>query len=477
MAEPRVRIYPPHLDALLTKSEAEGLASSPSRVSRHPFFPFLQRNQHWTKYADKGKKPEEKTRPIRYASRRDSYIYSYYRELLKPLYEHELQRLSLSDCVLAYRKIPQVSGRGGKCNIYFADQAFKKIRELGDCCVFALDISQFFENLEHEQIKQLWWRLLGRPIHRGRAALLPDDHFQVFRAVTRYSFIDRDRAYKVLGLIGEEQLATGRKRIKYLMKRKDFPKQICSPRDFREKLTSIIEHNPNPYGIPQGSPISDLLANLYMIDFDDEMNRFISSKGGIYYRYSDDILIILPEPVDSWQETLSNTESVLERNAALLKIKTNKTQVYQYCLIGDGENQDNKILNAPKGTDGLEYLGFRYDGKRIFLRNSTLSGTQRRMTAVARRLARSYIEKNPFMNLQQLIQTFNYEILITKFGRVKEFNRTCGEYKSWTFWTYAKRSIKIFGELGNGIAHQVKNYKAIARSKAKKAIEFAYNHR
>jgi hypothetical protein len=477
MSEPHIKIYPPHFDAPLTKIEAESIVSNSKRVSRHPFFPFLQRNQHWTKYADKGKQPEEKTRPIRYASRRDSYIYSYYREILNPLYEHELQRLALNDCVLAYRRIPQPSGRGGKCNIHFADQVFRKIRELGNCYVFALDISQFFEHLDHEQIRNKWWRLLGKPVSKSKNALLPDDHFQVFKAVTRYSFIDRDSAYKALGLIGEEQLASGRKRIKYLVKREDFPKQICTTKDFRNKLTGIMEHNLNPFGIPQGSPISDLLANLYMIDFDDQMNRLISSKGGVYYRYSDDILIILPAPIDSWKKMISLIKAVLNKTAARLKLKNSKTQVYQYCLVNGGPDQDNKILNATSGTDGLEYLGFRYDGKRVFLRNSTVSGNHRKMTAVAKRMARQHVEKFPTLSLNQLIQTFNYEILITKFGRVKEFSHSNGNYRSWTFWTYAKRSREILGELGVGIAHQVKNYKALARSKAKKAIEFAYNHR
>lgn len=238
MARPRVRIFPPHFDAPLTKAEAESLASNPVRVSAHPFFPFLQRNQHWTKFAHKGAKKEEveeKNRPIRYAARRDSYIFGYYRELLSPQYEHELARLGLSDCVLAYRRNPLSHGRGGKCNIHFAEQAFRRIRDLGNCYAFALDISQFFGHLDHDQNKQMWWRLLGNHVQKNEKALLPDDHFQVFKAVTHYSFIDRDCAYKALGLIGKDPSIEGQNRIKYLVKREDFPPQICTPGTFEKR--------------------------------------------------------------------------------------------------------------------------------------------------------------------------------------------------------------------------------------------------
>jgi hypothetical protein len=480
MSDFYVRTYPPHFDAPLTKTEAENLVSNPDNVSRHPFFPFLQRIQHWTKYAPKGTKKEEvkeKTRPIRYASRRDASIFAYYRKLLLPSYERELLRLGLNECVLAYRRIPQANGKGGKCNIHFAEQAFKKIRLLGNCYTLAIDISQFFENLDHEQIRQMWWRLLEKPIPKRKGVLLPHDHFQVYKAVTQYSYIDRDKAYRELGLIGEESSATGHKKIKYLKSRKDFPKQICTPKEFREKLVGIIEHNPNPYGIPQGSPISDLLANLYMIDFDNEMNKLILSLGGTYYRYSDDILIIMPAKQGCWNNTLALTESVLKKTAARLIIKKEKTQAYEYITSGLGPDQINKILSASSGAEGLEYLGFRYDGKRIYLRNSTVSGIQRKITSVANRMTRRHIDTNPNMSLTELIQTFKYDVLISKFGRVKDFDNSIGKYKSWTFWTYVRRSAEILGVLGSPIMRQVGSYKSFARKRANEAIEYSYKHK
>jgi hypothetical protein len=477
MTQALVRPFPPHLDAPLSKGEAERLVSDPTLVAQHPFYPFLQRNQRWTKFALKNARPEEvekKDRPIRYAARRDSYIFAHYRRLLYPLYELELQRLGISECVLAYRRIPINGRRGGKCNIHFAGQAFQLIRSLGDCFVFALDISHFFETLDHLQIKRNWARLLGIA-HPGGECRLPDDHYSVFKAVTRYSCIDRDLAYRELGLIGETTSAQGRKQIKFLAARENFPMQICTPSIFRERLSPLIERNENPFGIPQGSPISDLLANLYLIDFDCKLNALARSWNGKYLRYSDDLLLVLPGAVGDWAAVLREAESALHREAPRLQIKHEKTQVYRYEREDVGPDQSNKRLDHPTGPDGLEYLGFRYDGKHIYIRNSTVSGLRRKITASAKRSAYNHVKFHPEMTLAELTDSFNYDVLITKFGRVPDFKSARGRYETWTFWTYAKRSIEILGELSSPIQRQIGDYKAFARKRAKELIAKAYS--
>ncbi|HEX8015252.1 MAG TPA: reverse transcriptase domain-containing protein, partial [Flavobacterium sp.] len=46
-------------------------------------------------------------------------------------------------------------------------------------------------------------------------------------------------------------------------------------------------------GIPQGLPISAVLANLYLFDFDlDIVNRWVKPHNVYYRRYSDDIFIV-----------------------------------------------------------------------------------------------------------------------------------------------------------------------------------------
>jgi len=50
-------------------------------------------------------------------------------------------------------------------------------------------------------------------------------------------------------------------------------------------------------GIPQGSPMSAVLSNIYMIDFDKRLNQLAIQKGFLYKRYCDDILIVCAQEV------------------------------------------------------------------------------------------------------------------------------------------------------------------------------------
>ena len=115
----------------------------------------------WTRFAEEGRKGKLKNRPIHYAARRDAYIFSYYRHILSQKYETELNYLGLDTSVLAYRRIPIADGAGGKCNIHFAHEAISNIRELDTCCVIALDISSYFESLDHPRLKAYGVACLG----------------------------------------------------------------------------------------------------------------------------------------------------------------------------------------------------------------------------------------------------------------------------------------------------------------------------
>jgi hypothetical protein len=124
---------------------------------------------------------------------------------------------------------------------------------------------------------------------------LPADHFAVFKNITKYRVFDRVDAYRRLDLYGVKSFTKGGHPIEgYLVPYKEIPTQLCSPHDFRQKILgengqygSLVIPNGLAHGIPQGAPISDLLANLYLIDFDVEMNALAVSLGGSYVRYSD----------------------------------------------------------------------------------------------------------------------------------------------------------------------------------------------
>jgi hypothetical protein len=118
----------PHFDKFLPPDEIVAIVKNPERVRTNAFYPFLRYIKSWQPFRSNDVPHKKKERPIRYASRRDAYIFAYYRYLLSERYEALLKDLDLSECVIAYRKIPvQGEGGRGKCNIHFAKDAFDSL--------------------------------------------------------------------------------------------------------------------------------------------------------------------------------------------------------------------------------------------------------------------------------------------------------------------------------------------------------------
>jgi RNA-directed DNA polymerase len=331
-----------HFDAPITKECAVKIATDPNAVARHSFYPLVGYTIETIKARrDKlsgavSKKP--KKRLIRYASHVDSHIYSYYSFQLEKKYEETLAKRQLSACVLAFRAL-------GKSNVDFAARAFDCIRQLGDCTALAFDVSGFFDNIDHKLLKRRWADTLG-------TTTLPPDDYAVFKSLTRYSFVDRDKVYAALG-ISPHNPKNGRRR-------------ICSADDFRALVRNagLIEVHKLPCGIPQGTPISALLSNIYLLDFDVAMQLEASSRGGFYFRYCDDILLIVPGHD-------SDLEHIVNSHLDNLKLEAHAEKTEKSYFTRKGKRV---ACNR-----ALQYLGFLYDGERVLLRSAALAKFSARM--------------------------------------------------------------------------------------------------
>lgn len=342
-----------HFDDYMQLAEAEKLCVSKAEVARNSFFPFIKFEKEVPRYDRRKRKVIPKLRQIAYASHRDSHIYSYYSYLLSMAYEKNLAAVPFSECVLAYRKL-------GKSNIDFANEAFFEISMRAPCVALGFDIETYFDRLDHKRLKERWSENLG-------VKQLPADHYAVYRSLTKFSTVDRDLLYRQLGI--GRRVARVRRR-------------ICTAKQFRDIVRGVglIAVNREEYGIPQGSPISAMLSNIYLFRFDSAMYSLVSSIGGVYRRYCDDILVVCPP---DHELTVRNEISRLIE-AEKLKINTTKALRAEFSVAGG-----KLVASRP-----FQYLGFEFDGQRILLRPVTLARFWRRMKAACRLAKKSAASQN-----------------------------------------------------------------------------------
>ncbi len=256
-------------------------------------------------------------------------IYGCYAEKLLKLYENELEKYpGLSDCVIAYRKISveeensnntdveeeneddteaeEDDEERGKSTIHFAYEAFEEIKKRAKdgCVVLMFDIKSFFSELNHIKLKKAWCDLL-------KVEKLNNAHFNVFNASTNFRYILKDElrvGYKSEG----RRNGFDEKKLAEIRKYQGIEAFYSSIDEFkyaiRNKNIKVYKHpfvkNKRPVGIPQGLPISAVLANLYLLNFDKViLEEIVNKAGGFYRRYSDDILIICnPQEADQIEQ-------------------------------------------------------------------------------------------------------------------------------------------------------------------------------
>jgi RNA-directed DNA polymerase len=327
---------------------------SPEDVARHSFLPFLhfEQRRHKFKLDIDGKgKFVPKVRPISYASHFDACVFRHYMNLLAPMYESTLEKADLTESVIAYRRFSPPQS-----NIDFAHSAFEKIASMRNCIVLAFDVRDFFEGLNHDLLKSDWCRLLG-------CSRLPADHWAVYRAVTSYAFVNRDDVMSKFGITK-----------KHL---KSWKGPLCTVEQFRSHLRGceLVYSNKRKCGVPQGSAMSGLLSNVYMLDVDRAMTAFCNECGGFYRRYSDDILVVAPAAHQADEAT-----ELLRRLMSARRLDLHD---------GAGKTLRAECTEAVGGTlcasKPIHYLGFSFNGSQIRIKHHTICRFLRRMKEAVRK--------------------------------------------------------------------------------------------
>ena len=173
-----------HFDQKKSNKKIFEYVSNKEKISEHSFFPTISYFIIEEKISKKQKKIlgnklvinkhsyRQKPRLINFPSHIDGNIYAYYSKILELHYSNYLVSNQLESNVIAFRKITENIGSNKKrslCNIDFAKKVFDFIHEKNNCFVLCLDISGFFDNLDHDILKSNWSKLL-------QEKKLPKDH-------------------------------------------------------------------------------------------------------------------------------------------------------------------------------------------------------------------------------------------------------------------------------------------------------------
>lgn len=402
----------PHIGKPLTNSKdrvwVENYVTNPHNIIRHKFVPLLHRVLTQRKFRpnessvknlsgkrkrfDKGRKE----RHIFYPSHLDSIIFSYYNSILTQAYEKYLSDKDYASVAVAYRKIPKNDmDEGNKCNIEFAADAFQfiinnKQRRLS---VIVADVTSFFDNLNHRLLHTQWKKVLN-------VEDLPADHYTIYKNLVDYKYVNENELFKRFRhkLIVERYKPNDTSSIE--LKRKSVNKiyhmrqekvvAYCYADEFFREATDLIrvdkpfnktirekQGKQNKKGIPQGTPISATLANIYMLDFDAKVYEETSNRNAYYQRYSDDLIIVCDQKDEIFFYDLIREE--IEKKA-YLDIQESKTHIYRYEL----DLNNTLIGGIVKGgivqtNKQLEYLGFVFDRGKVRVKSSGFSKFYRKM--------------------------------------------------------------------------------------------------
>ncbi|HET9503043.1 MAG TPA: antiviral reverse transcriptase Drt2 [Hymenobacter sp.] len=351
-----------HLDYPVADKELQRwkpVLLAPDQVRKRAFYPFLKIVKERKRFANDTEgvrriHPEgPKKRDICYAAHHDALFFSWYGFQLESLLEPKLAALGLDDCVLAYRA-------KGKNNIHFAKMVFDYIATQPACVALAFDVTKFFDTLNHRLLKQAWVALL-------EVEELPADHYTIFKAMTRF------RTVAVTAI--EEALGPEKTKECFRQKRFVFPEQ------FRTQLLPKQVANKEPLGIPQGAPLSAVLSNLYMVTLDVALQKVAQACGGIYRRYCDDLLFVVPPG----QEVVA--EVAVRRELAELQLVLNEKKTERR-FFTQNPAQVITCMDERGKPASLQYLGLEFCGKTVLLRSSSLARYHQRLRRGVRKAVR-----------------------------------------------------------------------------------------
>jgi len=434
-----------HFDYPVHISKVKSYVQNHEKIAGHSFFPLIAYEQENEKYSSDifdytdGRPYKNDPRPIKYAGHLDGYIYKYYAKQLNYAYNKWAIDNKIDDNSIAYR-----TNKKGKSNIDFAAEVINYIANNDESFILVGDFKSYFNTFNHHLLKEKMYKVLVTD-H------LTNDWFNVFKSVTKYGFVEKK---DVEEYFGDEGFLRQQGYRKFIVKDKTFS-------DFRKEY-KIKTNKPNKKGVPQGVPISAVMANVYAIDFDRDIKSIVEENHGIYRRYSDDFIIVIPKYTKGIKYTEVQFKKLVYKIRQIaaenkLEIAENKTHTYRKI-----NNNIYEIFEdfSPKRSY-IDYLGFIYDGSSVTIRQKSIERFYRRMKKTVRAMERKKKRNNRKENKPKMKRIPHRDRIYGLFTD-RGFKRKNGRSKN-NFIKYVKRSQKKFDNISpntnNEMLDQIKNRK------------------
>lgn len=404
-----------HFDTKVSLAQVWSYISDPKNVATHGFYPFIHYTLSIHRY-DEGseKRIKTKQREICYSAHIDRYIYQYYGFLLNQRYNKRAEDDCIESAVIAYRDNLH------KNNIDFAKRAIDFIKSKPQCYIIIGDFAKFFDSLDHEYLKVMLCRLL-------EVDRLPPDYYAVYKNITKYSTWSREH------LLSHNGYGTKKKHIDAFNKLE----RAISVEDFKRLKKILVKPHKENFGIPQGSAISAVFSNIYMLEFDKSINNFVTENHGLYMRYCDDFIVVLPKTtLDCFKTQFQQIRSLIN-SVPRVQLETEKTQVFEYNNGLVKSCNEDVLKNVKNGQNIINYLGFTFDGQRVSIRAKTVSKYYNKLYRKLRTISRynGVTKDGKRLSCKNL-----YSLYSIKGAFVGK------SHKDGNFITYAKKAERIFND-------------------------------
>ena len=181
-------------------------------------------------------------------------------------------------------------------------------------------------------------------------------------------------------------------------------------------------------GVPQGGPLSPLLANILLDDLDKELEN----RGHKFARYADDFVIL----VKSERAGLRVKESITRFLKRKLKLRV---------------NQDKSRVSA---TDKTNFLGFTFKGTKIRWSDKAFREFKRRVKELTGRswfVSMEYRYKKLSQYIRGWMNYFGISEYYRPIPEIDHWLRRRLRMCYWKRWRYARTKIRNLHKLGTSL--------------------------